>query len=121
MNEAQIKADILLELSKADVRLFKFQCGTFQLADGRYITVGMPGMSDLIGWTRLQITPAMVGKKIAVFTSIEVKGPKGRLGDHQHDWLKSLEVMGACCGVARSVDDARDIILNFYEQLRSDS
>ena len=30
---------------------------------------------DRIGWTEVIITPDMVGKKIAVFTNIEIKGP----------------------------------------------
>ena len=29
--------------------------------------------SDLVGWTSVVITPAMVGKTVAVFTAIEVK------------------------------------------------
>ena len=35
---------------------------------------GMPeGFPDLAGWTEIEITPDMVGRKIAVFTTVEVK------------------------------------------------
>ena len=35
---------------------------------------GMPeGWPDLTGWTEIEITPDMVGSKIAVFTTVEVK------------------------------------------------
>lgn len=35
---------------------------------------GMPeGWPDLTGWTEIEITPDMIGKKIAVFTTVEVK------------------------------------------------
>ena len=41
---------------------------------------------DRIGWTLTEITPDMVGKKIAVFTSIEIKGPGDKLKTGQIRW-----------------------------------
>jgi len=41
---------------------------------------------DRIGWTEVEITPDMVGKTIAVFTSIEIKGPGDKLKSGQIDW-----------------------------------
>jgi hypothetical protein len=53
-----------------DVRLYP---GDIVLRKARPVAVGVPGMSDLIGWTKIQVTPDMVGKEIAMFTAVEVK------------------------------------------------
>lgn len=41
---------------------------------------------DRIGWTEVVITPEMVGKTVAVFTNIEVKGDGDRLKTGQVRW-----------------------------------
>jgi len=61
-----------------------------------FITYGIPDPprrgedklkgGDRIGWKEITITPEMVGKKIAVFTSIEVKATGDTLADGQLDW-----------------------------------
>ena len=118
MAERDIKNEIQLALSHDDTRLFKFQCGNFQLIDGRWISVGIPGMSDLMGWTEVTITPDMVGRKVPVFTSLEVKADKGRVRSAQLAWLTAVDAAGVIAGVARSVDDASDIISRGTERLR---
>lgn len=71
--------------------------GTAQTKDGRFIRFGIPeplgheGPSDMkggdrIGWTDVMVTPDMVGKQIAVFTSVEVKGDGDRLKEGQVKW-----------------------------------
>jgi hypothetical protein len=65
-----------------------------------------PGSSDLIGWRTVTITPDMVGQRIAVFTSIEVKTPTGRVKPEQQQWLDAVQAAGGIAGVARSVEDA---------------
>lgn len=47
---------------------------------------------DLIGYTTIEITPEMVGRKIAVFTGVEVKSPDWKLrpGD------KRAQAQNAC-------------------------
>jgi hypothetical protein len=121
MKERDIKAEIMIDLSNDNVRLFRFQCGEFQLIDGRWIAVGIPGMSDLMGWTRVTITAEMVGKTVAVFTSLEVKTDVGRLRKKQQSWLNAADAAGCVCGVARSVDNARNIIEEFIDHLSSRS
>ena len=66
-----------------------------------------PGSSDLIGWTIRTVTPEMVGQQVAVFTSIEVKTPTGRLRPEQQQWLDAVQAAGGIAGVARSVEDAQ--------------
>jgi hypothetical protein len=64
------------------------------------------GSADLIGWTIRTVTPDMVGTQVAVFTSIEVKTPTGRVKPEQQQWLDAVQAAGGIAGVARSVEDA---------------
>jgi hypothetical protein len=50
------------------------------------------GSADLIGYRTITITPDMVGQQVAVFTSIEVKTPTGRIRpEQQHGWKQSRQ------------------------------
>lgn len=64
------------------------------------------GSSDLIGWRSVEITPDMVGKKIAVFTAIETKTACGKASKPQERFLNAVKIMGGFAGVARSEKDA---------------
>jgi hypothetical protein len=58
MIEATLLREIQLEIGgRDDSRLWRAQSGTFELKDGRYVTVGFPGLSDLIGLKSITITP----------------------------------------------------------------
>jgi hypothetical protein len=70
------------------------------------------GSADLIGWKQVTITPDMVGQKVAVFASIEVKTPTGRLTPEQQIWLGAVQAAGGVAGIARSVEDAQRILLH---------
>ena len=52
----------------------------------------------------------MVGQQIAVFTSIEVKAATGRIRPEQQQWLNAVQAAGGIAGVARSVEDAMDLL-----------
>ena len=110
MKESPILREIILRLSNSSTRLFRMQAGTFELIDGRHITIGVPGMSDLIGLSSRVITPEMVGQRIAFFTAIEVKSATGRPRPNQLDFIQVVSNLGGLAGVARSVDDARRIL-----------
>jgi hypothetical protein len=58
------------------------------------------------------ITPEMVGQRIAVFTSVEVKTATGRLSPAQTHWLHAVRSAGGIAGVARSVADAHHLVAN---------
>jgi hypothetical protein len=68
------------------------------------------GSADLIGWKRVTVTPDMVGQQVAVFLSIEVKTLTGRIRPEQQQWLDAVQAAGGIAGVARSVDDALDLL-----------
>lgn len=107
--ETTLQQQIRLALgTRSDLRLFRNQVG--QLSDprtGRPVQFGLArGSADLIGWRTVVVTPDMVGQRLAVFTSIEVKTPTGRLTPAQHAWLGAVRSAGGIAGVARSVSDA---------------
>jgi hypothetical protein len=111
-SEAEIQNRILLNLSHGDVRLWRMQVGNFELRDGRRIVVGVKGMSDLLGFRSISVTPDMVGLKIAVFAGIEVKSAQGRMRDGQPEWLAMVKQAGGISGVVRSLDDARRLLFD---------
>lgn len=111
--ETDLQQRIRLALgTRSDLRLFRNQVG--QLPDprtGRPVQFGLArGSADLIGWRTVTITPEMVGQRIAVFTSLEIKTPTGRLAPAQRNWLHAVDQAGGIAGVARSVSDALQIV-----------
>ena len=84
---------------------------TVTLKHARVIDAGFcKGSSDLIGFTTVEITPDMVGQKIAVFTAVEVKTKKGRPSKEQLNFIKLIRTFGGRAGIARSIEDAQKII-----------
>lgn len=119
--ETDIQQRIRLAVgTRSDLRLFRNQVG--QLPDprtGRPVQFGLArGSADLIGWRTITITPDMVGQRLAVFTSLEVKTPTGRLTPAQHNWLGAVRSAGGVAGVARSVGDALQIVSDLSQPSR---
>lgn len=88
--------------STADIAiLFRANVGQGITYDGRHFDTGLPkGFSDLFGFRKSD------GR--AVF--IEVKTPTGRIRPEQQNFIDKMRLYGALAGVARSVQDARNII-----------
>ena len=111
MTEQRIQQQIRIACSTGDTRLFRNNTGTLRDQHGRPVQFGLcKGSADLIGWRTLTVTPDMVGQRIAVFLSIEVKTPTGRLRPEQQQWLDAVQAAGGIAGVARSVEDALRIV-----------
>jgi hypothetical protein len=111
VTEQQIQQHIRLTCSTGSTRLFRNNTGTLRDQHGRPVSFGLcKGSADLIGWTTRTITQEMVGQRIAVFTSIEVKAASGRLRPEQRQWLDAVQAAGGVAGVARSVEDARALL-----------
>jgi hypothetical protein len=107
--ETTLQQEIRLALGiNPDVRAFRNQCGALpDPRTGRLVTFGLArGSADLIGWRTVVVTPEMVGTRLAVFLSIEVKTPTGRVSPTQHAWLSVVHGAGGLAGIARSVPDA---------------
>jgi hypothetical protein len=113
--ETQLQQQIRLALgTRPDTRVFRNQCGALpDPRTGRLVTFGLArGSADLIGWRSVVVTPDMVGRRLAVFTSIEIKTPRGRLSPEQHNWQLAVASAGGIAGVARSVTDAEQLLAN---------
>ena len=107
--ETTLQQQIRLALgTNPDVRAFRNQVGSLpDPRTGRLVTFGLArGSADLIGWRTITVTPAMVGTRLAIFTSIEVKTPTGRVRPEQHAWLEAVQQAGGIAIIARSVPDA---------------
>ena len=110
-SEQTIQQEIRLTCSNGDTRLFRNNTGTLRDQNGRPVQFGLcKGSADLIGWKRVTVTEDMVGSTVAVFLSIEVKTATGRLRPEQQQWLDAVQAAGGIAGVARSVEDAQQIM-----------
>ena len=134
--EAQIQQAVLLKCSTGPARLFRNNVGTGWAGPATRITAanrftigqtlqpgdvvvrqGRPlhaglcvGSGDLIGYSSVTITPDMVGQRVAVFASVEVKAPKGRVSPEQAAFAQHIQQAGGLAGIARSVSDAEAIL-----------
>jgi len=91
-------------------RLWRNNTGAIKDETGRLVRFGLcKGSSDIIGITPITITSDMIGKRIGVFTAIEVKTPKGKPTDEQINFIDRVRDLGGFAGVARSVEDALEI------------
>lgn len=109
-HEAKIQNTIRLALGRGLVRLFRNNTGALKDHQGRMVQFGLcKGSSDLIGWRTITVTPDMVGRRLAVFTAIEVKD-KGRPTPEQIAFIEAVRAAGGLAGVARSVDDGQAIL-----------
>lgn len=111
--EKNIQNLIMLACSKAGSILFRNNQGVAKYPDGSSVKYGIcnPGGSDLIGFTPVTVTQAMVGKKVAIFTAVEVKTDSGRATDHQINFINVVRKHGGRAGIARSEQEAVDLIL----------
>lgn len=121
MSEARTSQLIRLAISKIGGRVFRNHRGKHLTLDGkRMVTTGLfPGASDLIGWQTITITPAMVGKKVAIFQSIEVKSGDGAASNDQKQWLEIVEDAGGIAGVSRSEGEALADVERFWLRVTS--
>lgn len=105
--ESEIQREIIVAGNRGGMRLFRNNIAKIQHR-GRWLSFGIPGKggADLIGWTTQTVTPEMVGKKLAVFTSIEVKTPTGRASKEQENWLKQVNNAG---GIAKIIRDKNEL------------
>jgi hypothetical protein len=124
VSESDLYPAIIGAYSNGDTRIFRVQAGLFWagqviehtatrliLANPRAVKIGVPGMSDLIGWTRDAAPEGFIETfKPARFLAIECKAPRGRLTDEQSAFLHLVQRSGGRAGVARSVEEAGLII-----------
>lgn len=84
------------------------------LKDPRPLKTGLClGSSDLIGFTTVTISPEMIGRKIAIFTALEVKTKTGRATKEQRDFVNLINTFGGLAGIPRNEQDAVGIVQQY--------
>jgi hypothetical protein len=63
------------------------------------------GSSDLVGWKSIEVTPDMVGKRIAIFTAIETKTETGRATKEQIAFITAVHGAGGHAAVVRGPEE----------------
>lgn len=125
MKETNVTKLIMIAAGKNNTRLFRNNTGqAWQGTRKKFVTEGgvrkliitdprpldaglCEGSSDLIGWTEVEITPEMVGQKVAVFTAIEVKkSTTSEVSEKQLNFLTVIRKMGGIAGLATSPAEA---------------
>jgi hypothetical protein len=120
MNETSLSHHIQLGVSEQGVKIFRNNTGvgwvgeivrrtadTITLRNPRPLHAGLTvGSSDLIGWTPVTITQEMVGRKLAIFTAIEVKAPREKATPKpaQKIFLQAVEVDGGFAMCVNNLD-----------------
>ena len=100
MTETDIQTAIRIELSKRGCFVQRTNVGTFYMADGRPVRIGIPGQSDLCGHRP--------GDGRSFY--IEVKRPGEEPRENQERFLRQMRDSGALAGVAHSVEEAVGIV-----------
>lgn len=122
-SETNIVRQCLERASKLGHRLWRQQVGTGwigksrKLDDGSVIIqnarpfhAGFEGLLDTGGFALITVTPEMVGKRIPLFTEIEVKTKTGAVLDAQRKRIAYIRSIGGYAGIARSADDVDRIV-----------
>lgn len=132
MAERDIQNRILLECGRGDTRLFRNNTGQgwigkstrFSRADtvtvqpgdvlirqARALHAGLcVGGGDLIGWRSVEITPEMIGQRVAVFAGLEVKTDTGRASPEQARFIAAVRDAGGIAGIVRSPESAAALL-----------
>lgn len=99
--EAKIQNDIRVALSARGCTIIRTNTGSVKTADGRRFNAGPPnGYPDLTGFRHSD------GKMIL----IECKNERGRLREDQKRFAAMIKQYPVLYGVARSVEDALEIV-----------
>ena len=98
------------------VSVMRNNVGSYRSGSGHWVKYGLGlGSPDLVGWKTLEITPELVGTRVAVFVGIEVKRPASTAGPRvaagvvtprQRAWMSRLEAAGGIGAVVCSVLEA---------------
>ena len=88
--------------------------GDMVIRKARPFHAGFPkGSADLIGWTKIQITPNMVGREVAVFTAVEAKTENVRATKEQTAFINTVNQAGGIAMIARKLQDIFTASTNF--------
>lgn len=133
--EQEAQQEVRLAAPSLHMRLLRNNRGAFKDDRGNFVRFGLGNestkdkdflSSDLIGITVVEITPEMVGKKIGVFTAVEVKPKgfkmrnfkKGSREEGQSNFIRWVMDFAGFGGFTTSGDDLRAIAEYFISRLK---
>lgn len=97
--ETILMRQMMVALSEAGHFVMRTNSGVFYNPTGQRVTVGFPGLSDLVGCT-----------SDGRFFAIEVKLPGEKPRPDQQKFLDAMQRTGALAGCAHSVEEALKIV-----------
>ena len=100
----------MIKVDKGDVVIRRFQRVPYGL---------LPGSGDRIGWSTIEITPEMVGRRVAVFTSAEGKVGSDRMSAEQRQWHEAVREAGGVSVEVREPGDLARGVEAFVDGLKS--
>jgi len=126
-DEAQVQQEIQLHARGHHCHLMRNNSGALKDETGRLVRYGLGNVSkqhndkikssDLIGYTKITITPEMVGLEIAVFTAVEVKKENwnedkkfDKRETAQSNFINWVVMNGGFAGFANHIDKLVTII-----------
>jgi len=125
-DESFVQQEIQIHAKNFDCNLMRNNSGAFKDDTGRLIRFGLGNISkahsdqvkssDLIGFTKVVITPDMVGKTVAIFTAIEVKkeawtsDPNDKREKAQNNFIKWIVNNGGYAGFANGIESLKRIL-----------
>lgn len=131
ISESEIQQLIQIEAVNHGTQLMRNNSGAFRDVTGRIVFYGLGNISkkhsdrikssDLIGFTTIVITPEMVGKKVAVFTAVEVKAPdwkysaSDKRASAQNAFLNWIANAGGIAFFANSVEGFIDNLRRWFK------
>ena len=78
---------------------------------GRFVRFGLcKGSSDLIGMRSLEVTPELVGRRLAQFVALEIKTESGTVSTEQRAFLRLVQQLGGLGAVCRSIAQAQAVL-----------
>ena len=110
-SEYEIQQRIRMACGRGPVRLWRNNTGALVDQQGRFVRFGLcKGSSDLIGLRALEVTPEMVGQRIAQFVALEIKATGGIVSPEQKAFLQLVQQLGGLGAVCRSIEQAQAVL-----------
>jgi hypothetical protein len=113
--ETKIQNECRLEAGKTDgVLMYRKQVGKYRHINfpEQVVTIGLPGQADTTLMVEVEITPEMVGKRIAIGVEVEFKTPTGRQSGVQKNWQRAVESIAGKYYIIRSREEFTQLISN---------
>ena len=103
--EPPVRKRAMVRYSRRGYVLFRYFVGTLYTKQGHPVKLGVPGVSDLIGYRVHTVTADDVGRTLPVFTAVEVKQGHGRTSAEQRRFLDAVAAAGGEAWVTTNDQD----------------